>query len=52
MQFVYLDFKHVYRCLIFGHFPTDLHVSAAAWSVLLPQEKNSSQRPKASELAH
>lgn len=35
------------------HFSSiDLHVPAAAWSVLLPQEENPPQRPKASEPAH
>lgn len=32
--------------------PSDLHVPAAAWSVLLSQEENPPQRPKASEPAH
>lgn len=38
--------------LCLGLYPTDLHVPAAAWSVLLPQEENPPQRPKAPEPAH
>lgn len=32
--------------------PSDLHVSAATWSVLLSQEENPPQRPQAPEPAH